>query len=108
MTTLLLAESDNQSLASETGKALSSALAIGAPVHMLVAGDGVQAIAVAAAQLTGVDKVLVADDPSLAQRLAEPMAALVVSIADGYETFIAAATSTGKNVMPRVAALLDV
>ncbi|MER9335791.1 electron transfer flavoprotein subunit alpha/FixB family protein [Mesorhizobium sp. M0293] len=80
----------------------------GADVHVLVAGSNVQVIAEQAAKLSGVAKVLVAEDQSLANNLAEPLAALIVSLAGSYDTLVAAATSVGKNVMPRVAALLDV
>jgi electron transfer flavoprotein alpha subunit len=77
-------------------------------VHVLVAGKDAKPAADAAAKLDGVAKVLLADDASLDQQLAEPMAALIVSLADGYDTFVAPATTNGKNTMPRVAALLDV
>ncbi|KSV60796.1 electron transfer flavoprotein subunit beta, partial [Sinorhizobium sp. GW3] len=80
----------------------------GADVHVLVAGAGAKVAAEQAAKLAGVAKVLVADDASLANNLAEPLAALIVSLAGSYDTIVAAATSVGKNVMPRVAALLDV
>ena len=77
-------------------------------MHVLVAGKGAKAAAVAASNLKGVSKVLIADADELEQRLAEPLAALIVSLAGGYDTIIAPATTGGKNVMPRVAALLDV
>src|SRR3954465_10737339 len=108
MTTLLIAEHDNKTLKDATNKALTAAKAIGADVHVLVAGKGCGAVAQAAAKLDGVKKVLIAEADPYEHMLAEPLAALVVSLAGPYETIIAAATTTGKNVMPRVAALLDV
>ncbi|MFP1646709.1 electron transfer flavoprotein subunit alpha/FixB family protein, partial [Pontitalea aquivivens] len=108
MAILLIAEHDNATLSDQTAKALSAALQIGSDVHVLVAGKGAKAAADAAAKLKGVTKVLLAEADELAQQLAEPMAALIVSLAGGYDTILAAATSTGKNVAPRVAALLDV
>ena len=108
MTILLIAEHDNQSLSEQTAKTLSAALKIGSDVHVLVAGKGAKAAAVAASNLKGVAKVLIADADELEQHLAEPLAALIVSLAGGYDTIIAPATTGGKNVMPRVAALLDV
>ncbi|EKF40427.1 electron transfer flavoprotein subunit alpha [Nitratireductor indicus C115] len=108
MAILLIAEHDNQSLSDQTAKALSAASRIGSDIDVLVAGKGAKAAADAAAKLSGVRKVLLAESDALAEQLAEPMADLVVSLADGYDTFVAASTTTGKNVMPRVAALLDV
>jgi electron transfer flavoprotein alpha subunit len=108
MTILLLAENDNSGLSDQTAKALTAASQIGGDVHVLVAGAGAKAAAEAAAKLSGVAKVLVADDASLANNLAEPLAALIVSLAPAYEVIIAPATTSAKNVMPRVAALLDV
>ena len=108
MTVLLIAEHDGASLKDATAKALTAARQISGDVHVLVAGAGVASIAADAATLEGVAKVLVADDASLAHQLAEPMAALIVSIAGPYEAVVAAATTTAKNVLPRVAALLDV
>jgi electron transfer flavoprotein alpha subunit len=108
MTILLIAEHDNETLSDQTAKALTAAKEIGGDVHVLVAGKDAKAAADAAAKLDGVAKVLLADDASLDQQLAEPMAALIVSLADGYDTLIAPATTNGKNTMPRVAALLDV
>jgi electron transfer flavoprotein alpha subunit len=108
MTTLLIAEHDNAHLKDATHKALSAAKALGGPVHVLVAGAPAQAAADAAAKLDGIDKVLLADAPSYAHQLAEPVAALIVSLAGAYEAIVAPATTTGKNVLPRVAALLDV
>jgi electron transfer flavoprotein alpha subunit len=108
MPTLLLAEHDNASLKDATAKALTAAKALGGEVHVLVAGSGCKAAADAAAKLDGVSKVLLADAPAYDHMLAEPIAALIVALAPPYETIMAAATTTGKNIMPRVAALLDV
>ena len=108
MPTLLVAEHDNKSVKDATAKALSAASAIGAEVHVLVAGKDCGPAAQAAAKLDGVAKVLVADAPPLEHMLAEPMAALIVSLAGPYETIVSPATTSGKNFMPRVAALLDV
>jgi len=87
--------------------ALAAAAKLG-EVHGLIAGADVAAVAEKAAKLPGVTKILVADDPAYAHALAEPLAALIVSLAEGYDHILAAATAVGKNVMPRVAALLDV
>ena len=108
MTTLLIAEHDNTSLKDSTSKALTAVKAIGGDVHILVAGKGAKAVADAAARLDGVAKVLLADAPIYEHALAEPLAALIVSLAGPYDTLAASATNNGKNVMPRVAALLDV
>jgi electron transfer flavoprotein alpha subunit len=108
MPTLLLAEHDNTTLKDATNKALTAAKALGAEVHILVAGHNCKAAAEAAAKLDGVGKVLLADAAPYAHMLAEPTAALIVALAEPYETLMAAATTTGKNIMPRVAALLDV
>ena len=108
MAILLLAEHDNASLNDQTAKALTAASQIGGEVHLLVAGSGPQAAADAAAKLSGVSKVLLADDASLANSLAEPLAALIVSLAGSYDVIMSSATASAKNVMPRVAALLDV
>ena len=108
MTTLLVAEHDNKSLKDSTNKALTAAKALGGDVHMLVAGKGCKAVADAAAKLDGVKKVLIADAAPYEHMLAEPIAALIVSLADGYDAIVSPATTSGKNLMPRVAALLDV
>ena len=108
MAILLLADHDNATLSDQTAKALTAAAKIGGDVHVLVAGKGAKAAADAAAKLSGVSKVLLAESDELANNLAEPLADLIVSLAAGYDTVISAATSVGKNVMPRVAALLDV
>ena len=108
MAILLFAEHDNETLSDQTAKALTAALAIGSDVHVLVAGKGAKGVADQAAKLAGVKKVLLADSPDLENRLAEASAALIVSLAGNYDTIIAAATTNGKNILPRVAALLDV
>jgi electron transfer flavoprotein alpha subunit len=108
MPTLLLAEHDNKSLKDATNKALTAAKAIGADVDVLVAGNGCKAVANAAAKLDGVTKVLLAEAPAYEHMLAEPVAALIVALAGPYEAIVAPATTSGKNFMPRVAALLDV
>jgi electron transfer flavoprotein alpha subunit len=108
MPTLLLAEHDNKTLKDATNKAVTAAKTIGAEIHVLVAGSGCKAVADAAAKLDGVAKVLLADAPIYDHMLAEPTAALIVSLAGPYETIMAASTTSGKNIMPRVAALLDV
>src|SRR6195256_1689164 len=108
MATLLLAEHDNKSLKDSTNKALTAAKQIGGDVHVLVAGSGAKAVADAAAKLDGVAKVLLADGAAYEHGLAEPIAALIVSLAGNYDAIVSPATTTGKNVMPRVAALLDV
>src|SRR6266700_2037481 len=108
MTTLLVAEHDNKTLKDATAKALSAAKALGADVHVLVAGKDCRAVADAAAKLDGVTKLLLADAAGYEHMLAEPTAALIHSLARDYDAIVAPATTTGKNIMPRVAALLDV
>jgi|SRR5262245_45681205 len=108
MTTLLVAEHDNKLLKDATNKALTAAKALGGDVHVLVAGKGCRPVAEAAAKLDGVSKVLLADADAYEHMLAEPTAALLVALAPAYEAIVAPATTTGKNIMPRVAALLDV
>jgi electron transfer flavoprotein alpha subunit len=108
MTTLLLAEHDNRTLKDATHKALTAAKALGADVHVLVAGRNCRAVAEGAAKLDGIAKVLLADAAAYEHMLAEPLAALIVALAPAYAAIVAPATTTGKNVMPRVAALLDV
>jgi electron transfer flavoprotein alpha subunit len=108
MAVLLLAEVSNGKLNEATAKALTAAKALNEPIHVLVAGEQVEAATRAAASLASIEKILVADDPVYAHQLAEPLAALLVRLAGNYSAILAAATSTGKNVMPRVAALLDV
>ncbi|MBN9046476.1 MAG: electron transfer flavoprotein subunit alpha/FixB family protein [Rhizobiales bacterium] len=108
MAILLFAEHDNASLSDQTAKALTAASQIGGDVDVLVAGKGAKAAAEAAAKLKGVRKVLLAESDALENRLAEPTAALIVSLAGNYDTIIAPATTSAKNILPRVAALLDV
>ena len=107
MNTLVIAEHDNQTIADATKKALSAAIALGNEVHLLVAGENCADAVADAANIDGVAKVLKADDAAFAKLLAEPLADLVVSLADGYSAIITAATTNGKNFMPRIAALLD-
>ncbi|MBP1881749.1 electron transfer flavoprotein subunit alpha/FixB family protein [Sinorhizobium mexicanum] len=104
MAILLLADHDNATVSDQTAKTLTAAAKIGGDVHVLVAGKNAKPAADAAAALSGVAKVLLAD----CEPLAEPLAELIVSLAGKYDTIVSAATSTGKNVLPRVAALLDV
>ena len=108
MATLLIAEHVNAALKDATNKALTAARALGGEVHVLVAGKDCRPAAEAAAKLDGVAKVLLADAALYEHMVAEPVAALIVSLAGGYDAILAPATTTGKNVMPRVAALLDV
>ncbi|MEE2025227.1 electron transfer flavoprotein subunit alpha/FixB family protein [Alkalimonas mucilaginosa] len=108
MSILIIAEHNNQQLKPETHKTVQAAQQIGGDIQLLVAGAGCQAVAEQAAKLTGVSKVLLADHPVYGHQLAENIAALVVELAAGYSHILAAATTTGKNFLPRVAALLDV
>ncbi|MBN9597279.1 MAG: FAD-binding protein [Afipia sp.] len=108
MATLLIAEHDNASIKDATNKALTAAAALGGEVDVLVAGEGAKAAAEAAAKLKGVRKVLLADNAAYAHDLAEPLAALIVSLAGPYDAIVAPATTRYKNTLPRVAALLDV
>ena len=108
MTALVIAEHDNASLKGATLNTITAALACGEGVHVLVAGHNAQAVAEAAAQAAGVAKVLHADSESLANGLAENVAAQVLSLAGSYSHILFAATAAGKNVAPRVAAKLDV
>ena len=108
MSVLLLADHNNQTLGSATVKAMSAAKALGGDVHVLVAGSGCGAVAEQASKLEGAAKVLVADAPQYANGLAEELAALVVPMMANYTALVAASTASGKNVLPRVAALLDV
>jgi electron transfer flavoprotein alpha subunit len=108
MASLVVAEHDNMTLSDATAKTVTAALQLGAPVHMLVAGHNCGAVAEAAARLQGVDAVLLADDPLYAHPLAEPLAALILELADRYDAVLAPATSNGKTILPRVAAMLDV
>jgi len=108
MTILLIAEPHGSSLAPATAKALTAARQIGGPVHVLVAGAGLRGAAEQAARLAGVEKVLLADAAAYDHFLAEPVAALILSLAGAYDVILAPSTSATKNVLPRVAALLDV
>lgn len=108
MKTLLIADHDGQALNDPTLRAMSAATDLGAPVHILVAGSGSSAAAAHAAKISGVEKVLHAEDAAYDHLLAESTAALIVSLAGDYSSVIAASTTNGKNILPRVAALLDV
>jgi len=108
MAVLLFAEHDNVALAPATAKALTAAREFGGDVDILVAGEGCKAVADEAAKLEGVRKVLLADAPQLAHRLAEETAATILPLMENYTVLLAPASTTGKNVLPRVAALLDV
>ena len=107
MTALVLLDHDSHGIKQPSRSAVAAARKLG-EVHALVVGDGVGDAGQAAAQLPGLSKVFVADAPGFAHPLAEPLAALLASLAPAYTHLLAAATATGKNVMPRVAALLDV
>jgi electron transfer flavoprotein alpha subunit len=106
MTVLVVLDFDADGIKQPARSAVAAAQKLG-DIHGLIAGSNVGAAAEAAAKLPGISKVLVADDPAYAHALAEPLAALIVSLADGYDHILYAATAVGKNVMPRVAALLD-
>jgi electron transfer flavoprotein alpha subunit len=108
MAVLLLAEHDNTALAPATAKALTAAREFGSDVDILVAGENCKAVADEAAKLDGVRKVLLADAPHLAHRLAEDTSATIVPLMENYTVLLAPATTMGKNVLPRIAALLDV
>ena len=108
MAVLLLAEHDNKTLAPATAKALDAAEKFGGEVDILVAGENAQGVAEEAAKLAGVRKVLLAEAPQLKERLAEETANLIVPLMQTYDVLLAPATTMGKNVAPRVAALLDV
>src|SRR5271165_486654 len=108
MTSLVIAEHDNKTLKDTTAKTVAAAVQLGAPVHVLVAGQGADAVAAAASKLAGVEKVLLADNALYAKMVAETMETLILSLADKYDAILAPATTNGKNYMPRVAAKLDV
>jgi electron transfer flavoprotein alpha subunit len=108
MTTLLLAEHDNKTLAAIVAKAMTAARALGGDVHVLVAGSDCGAVAEAAAKLDGAAKVLLADAPQYAHQLAEEVAGLIVGLMPAYDALVAPSTASGKNILPRVAAQLDV
>ncbi|GAA0550369.1 electron transfer flavoprotein alpha subunit [Rhizomicrobium palustre] len=108
MASLVLAEHNNSTLSEATARAVTAARHLGEPVHVLIAGSGCGGAADEAVLLQGVDTVVVADDPRYAHMLAEPVAMLILSLASGYASVLAPATANGKNILPRVAALLDV
>jgi electron transfer flavoprotein alpha subunit len=108
MASLVIAEHDNASLKDATHKTVTAAAAVSSPVHVLVAGENCAAVADAAAKIAGVEKVLLADSPAYGRQLAEPMEALILSVGGTYDAILAPATTTGKNILPRVAAKLDV
>ena len=108
MKTLLVGEHDNRTLKETTAKALSCAVSLGGEVDVVIAGRGCRAVAEQAAQLSGVARVLLADADAYEHTLAEPFAALIVSLAAPYDAILAPSTSFGRNILPRVAALLDV
>ena len=108
MTTLLIAEHDNASVKDATAKALTAAKQMGGEVHILVAGHSCKPAAEAAAKFEGVAKILLADAPAYEHMLPEPLSALVASLAHSYDAILAPSTANGKNVMPRIAAVLDV
>ena len=108
MASLVLAEHDNKNLSAATAKTVTAAAAISSPVHVLVAGQNCGAVADAAAKIKSVEKVLVADDALYAHMVAETMETLILSLADKYDAILAPATTNGKNILPRVAAKLDV
>ncbi|MFB1000088.1 MAG: FAD-binding protein, partial [Colwellia sp.] len=108
MSILVFAEHDNSALKADTLKTVAAAQAIGGDIHLLVAGSNCQSIAEEAAKINGVSKVLVADNAAYEHQLAENISLLVTELAGDYEHILATALTTGKNFMPRVAALLDV
>ncbi len=108
MSVLVIAEHDNQSLNAATLNTLAAAQKLDGPIHVLVAGKGAQAVADAAAQAAGVEKVLLAEGDALEHGLAENVSKQVLAIADAYQHILFPSTTYGKNIAPRVAALLDV
>jgi len=108
MSVLVFADHDNAALGAATLNAVTAAGEMGGDVHVLVAGSGCAAVADEAAKVSGVAKVILVDDAAYANSLAENVADLIVSLAGGYDVILAAATTSGKNILPRVAALLDV
>ena len=108
MTILVIAEHDNAQLKGATLNTVAAAAKLGGEIHVLVAGQGAQAVAEQAAKVAGVTKVLLADGPALGEFLAENVAAQVLGVASNYSHILFAATASGKNVAPRVAAKLDV
>ncbi len=108
MRILVIAEHDNKALNAATLNVVAAAQKIGGDITVLVAGSGAQVVADAAAKVAGVSKVLLADDAAYANQLAENVAKLVAELGKGYSHILAASTTTGKNILPRAAALLDV
>jgi electron transfer flavoprotein alpha subunit len=108
MSTLVVADHDNAELKQSTRNAVTAAVQLGTDVHILVVGSGCAAVGEAAAKVEWVAKVLVADDPLYEHMMAEPTAALIVSLVGGYDAVLTPSTTSGKNFMPRAAALLDV
>ncbi len=108
MSILVVAEHDNAEIKAATLNTIAAAVAIGGEIHVLIAGNGCAAAGDAAAKIDGVAKVLLADSPEYANGIAENLTPLILSMADGYEHLLANATSFGKNLMPRIAAMLDV
>ncbi|MEO1016913.1 MAG: FAD-binding protein [Pseudomonadota bacterium] len=107
MTTLVLAQHDNKILDKGTLHAVTAAVAIGGDIHLLVAGKDCATVAEAGAKAAGIAKIIHVDADSFANPVAEDLAALITAMADDYDYLLAAATTFGKNVMPRVAALID-
>ena len=108
MSTLVLADHDGTHLKDATLSAVTAAGQLGGEVHLLIAGAGVGGVATQAAQVAGVAKVLVADAPAYGHALAENVAPLIVAMAGAYDAILAPATTSAKNILPRVAALLDI
>ena len=108
MHTLVIAEFEQGGLKSSTLSAITAATQLGSPINLLLAGQGLDAVAAQAARIAGIHQILLADAPEYAHGLAENLAPLLVKLAENHRTLLAAATSFGKNVLPRVAALLDV
>jgi electron transfer flavoprotein alpha subunit len=108
MPVLVIAEHDNAVLKDATHKTVTAAARLDPDIHVLVAGSNCGPVATAAARIAGVSKVLCADQPQYAHGLAEPLASLILALAPGYDAILAPSTASGRNVLPRVAALLDV
>lgn len=108
MSILVIAEHDNKALNAATLNVVAAAQKIGGDITVLVAGSGAQAVADQAAKVAGISKVVLADDAAYANQLAENVAKLVAELGKGYSHILAASTTTGKNILPRAAALLDV
>jgi len=108
MAALVIAEHNNKTLNEATARTVTAAAEVSTPVHVLVAGEGCQAVADAAAKIAGVEKVLLADNALYARMIAEAMETLILSVAEKYDAILAPATTSGKNYLPRVAAKLDV